>query len=109
MTAGLQQVDSIWFRYFLDHDPRPALRKVKVPALVLNGELDLQVPADQNVPEIEKALKEAGNPDVTVRRLAGLNHLFQPAKTGNLDEYAASEITVEARGLLLLSRPSRAG
>lgn len=104
MTAGLQQVDSAWFRYFLDYDPRPALRKVKVPALVLNGELDLQVPADQNIPEIEKALKEAGNPDVTIRRLAGLNHLFQPAKTGNLDEYAASEITVDPAVLDLMTK-----
>ena len=104
ITAGLAQVGSAWFRYFLDYDPRPALRKVKVPALVLNGELDLQVPADQSIPEIEKALKEAGNPDVTIRRLPGLNHLFQPSKTGSLDEYAASEITVDPSVLDLMTK-----
>ena len=77
-----------WFRFFLTYDPRPALRKVTVPVLVLNGDLDKQVSADQNLPEIEKALKEAENTDVTVRVLPGLNHLFQKARTGSPSEYA---------------------
>ncbi|MEA2602124.1 MAG: uncharacterized protein QOF89_3116 [Acidobacteriota bacterium] len=86
---------SPWFRYFLTYDPRPALRKVKVPVLAVNGELDLQVIADQNLPEIGKALKEAGNRDVTLKRLPGINHALQPgAKTGSPEEYAKSEITV---------------
>ncbi|HEV7787237.1 MAG TPA: alpha/beta fold hydrolase, partial [Thermoanaerobaculia bacterium] len=78
---AVKTFDSPWFRYFLTYDPRPALRRVKVPVLALNGELDLQVIADQNLPEIEKALKEGGNKDFTLKRLPGLNHLFQPAKT----------------------------
>jgi uncharacterized protein len=87
--------NSPWFRYFLAYDPRPALRYLKVPVLVLNGELDLQVIPDQNLPEIEKALKAAGNKDYTIERLPGLNHLFQPAKTGSPSEYAKSEITID--------------
>ena len=86
---------SPWFRYFLGYDPRPALRKVKVPVLALNGELDLQVIPDQNLPEIEKALKEGGNKDFTLKRLPGLNHLFQPAKTGSPSEYAKIETTMD--------------
>lgn len=70
------------------------MRQLKVPVLALNGELDAQVDADQNLPEIEKALREASNPDVTLRRLPGLNHLFQTAKTGALTEYAQIEETV---------------
>lgn len=104
LDAQVKQVTSNWFRYFLDYDPRPALRKVKVPVLVLNGELDLQVIADQNIPEIEKALKEAGNPDVTIRRLPGLNHLFQPAKTGSPAEYAASDVTMDPSVLDLVTK-----
>jgi pimeloyl-ACP methyl ester carboxylesterase len=77
-----------WFRFFLTYDPRPALRKVTVPVLVMNGDLDKQVSPDQNLTEIEKSLKEAGNPDVTVRLMPGLNHLFQKAKTGSPGEYA---------------------
>jgi uncharacterized protein len=104
IEAQVKQVTSPWFRYFIDYDPRPALRKVKVPVLVLNGELDLQVIADQNIPEIEKALKEAGNPDVTIRRLPGLNHLFQPAKTGSPAEYAVSDVTMDPAVLDLVAK-----
>jgi uncharacterized protein len=93
-----------WIRYFVNYDPRPALRKVKVPVLALNGTLDLQVIPDQNLPEIEKALKEAGNPDVTVRTLPGLNHLFQPAKTGSPGEYAMIETTIDPTVLDLVTQ-----
>jgi pimeloyl-ACP methyl ester carboxylesterase len=77
-----------WFRFFLTYDPRPTLRKVTVPVLVLMGDLDRQVSPAQNLPEIEKALRQAGNPDITVRVLPGLNHLFQKAGTGSPNEYA---------------------
>jgi pimeloyl-ACP methyl ester carboxylesterase len=83
-----------WFRYFLTYDPRPALRTLRCPVLVLNGEKDLQVPPDQNLPEIEKALHEAGNTDVTIVELPGLNHLFQTATTGSPSEYAEIEETI---------------
>jgi pimeloyl-ACP methyl ester carboxylesterase len=76
-----------WFRFFLTYDPRPALRKVTVPVLAMNGDLDRQVSAEQNLPEIERALKEAGNKDVTIQVMPGLNHLFQKAKTGSPSEY----------------------
>ena len=84
-----------WFRFFLTYDPRPALRKVTVPVLVLNGDLDRQVSPEQNLPEIEKALKEAGNKDVTVQLLHGLNHLIQNAHTGSPSEYATIEETFD--------------
>jgi len=92
---AVKTFNSPWFRYFLAYDPRPALRKVKVPVLALNGELDLQVIPDQNLPEIEKAFKEGGNKDFTLKRLPGLNHLFQPAKTGSPTEYAKIETTMD--------------
>lgn len=103
VEAEVKAFDSPWFRYFLAYDPRPALRKVKVPVLALNGSLDLQVPPDQNLPEIDKALREAGNHDVTLRRMEGLNHLFQPAKTGSPMEYAAIETTLDPAVLDLVS------
>jgi uncharacterized protein len=92
-----QQVKALgtpWFRYFLDYDPRPVLRQVKVPVLALNGELDRQVPPDQNLPAIEQALREGKDPDVTIRRMPGLNHLFQTAKTGSPGEYATIDETM---------------
>jgi fermentation-respiration switch protein FrsA (DUF1100 family) len=97
--AQIASVTSPWFLYFLTYDPRVALRKVTVPVLVLNGELDLQVPAAQNIPEIQKALAEAHNDDVTVKRFPQMNHLFQVCKTGSPDEYAAIDETINPQVL----------
>jgi len=83
-----------WFREFLVLDPSEFWVKVKVPALILNGENDLQVIADQNVPAIEKCLKEAGSKAYTVKRFPGLNHLFQTSKTGAPAEYGEIEQTI---------------
>ena len=33
--AVIKGINTPWFRYFIDYDPRPALRKVKVPVLAL--------------------------------------------------------------------------
>jgi pimeloyl-ACP methyl ester carboxylesterase len=88
-----------WFRYAVRIDPRDALRRTACPVLALNGGLDLQVLADQNLPEVEKALAEGGNTDVTARVLPGLNHLFQPAVTGAVSEYAGIETTFAPEAL----------
>ncbi|MBI5868018.1 MAG: alpha/beta hydrolase [candidate division Zixibacteria bacterium] len=90
----IQQVTSPWFRYFLTYDPRPALKKVKCPVLAINGEKDLQVPPDLNIPAIESALKAGGNKHLTFEILPGLNHLFQTATTGSPEEYAKIEETM---------------
>jgi len=85
---------SKWFRFFFMHDPTSVLRKVRCPVLAINGELDLQVAAKENLPAIEQALRDAGNKRVTVKELPGLNHLFQTAKTGAVDEYGRIEETM---------------
>lgn len=94
---------SPWMLSFLALDPREALRKVSVPVLAIIGERDLQVPAKDNLPEIEAALKAAGNADATVRMLPGLNHLFQAAQTGAIDEYAQIEETINPAALDLVT------
>jgi len=70
--------------------------------LALNGELDLQVPVDMNLPAIERILKESGNRDVTAKRMPGLNHLFQHAKTGSPSEYTKIEETMSPEVLSLI-------
>lgn len=94
VDAQMQQVVSPWMRYFITYDPRPALSRVKCPVLALNGTLDLQVFHDQNLPEIEKAVTSGGG-DITIKRYEGLNHLFQPAKTGSIGEYGTIETTFD--------------
>jgi hypothetical protein len=103
MEGQIRQVNSPWFRYFLTYDPAPALEQVKCPVLAINGEKDLQVLPDQNLPAIEAALKKAGNKDAEIVRLPGLNHLFQTAKTGTPQEYGQIEETMSPSALETIS------
>ncbi len=92
--AMVAQMQSPWMRTFLALDPRPLLVEMRIPALALIGTLDRQVDPDQNLPAIEAALRLGGAP-FRVRRLDGLNHLFQPATTGAIDEYGSIETTFD--------------
>jgi fermentation-respiration switch protein FrsA (DUF1100 family) len=96
-------LNSPWFRYFLNYDPRPALAGVKVPVLALNGAKDTQVDPAQNLPAIEAALRKGGDRDVTVKVMPGLNHLFQPCKTGEVSEYLSIEQTMAPEVLDLIA------
>ena len=55
----------------------------------------------QNLDPIAVAMTEAGR-DITIERLEGLNHLFQPAVTGGIDEYGMIETTFDESALALL-------
>jgi len=83
-----------WFRWFIAHDPAPALSGFSGPMLAIYGGKDLQVPADQNAPVLERL-----KPDAEVVVLPGLNHLMQPATTGLPNEYAGIETTVDPQAL----------
>jgi len=103
LQAGNKTLLTPWFRYFLTYDPKTALRKVQCPILVLNGSKDLQVPPKENLPAIQGALQEAGNKDVTIKELTGLNHLFQTCKTGSPLEYSKIEETMSPVALQTIS------
>ncbi len=90
----IKTVDNVWFKFFLQYDPYPALVKLKCPVLALNGEKDLQVPAIPNLAAIEKALVEGGNKHFKTMEMEGMNHLFQTCKTDSVAEYAQIEETI---------------
>lgn len=92
-----------WMVYFLRHDPAKVLANVQCPVLAINGENDLQVPAEENLSAIGDALKKAGNTKVTVKELPGLNHLFQESETGSPSEYASIEQTFSPVALEVMS------
>jgi pimeloyl-ACP methyl ester carboxylesterase len=100
-TSGaiIDAFNTPWFRFFLTFDPRPTLRRVHCPVLALNGGKDLQVPPKENLAEIKKALVAGGNSKVKTVEFPGLNHLFQPCKTGAPSEYAAIETTIAPEAL----------
>jgi fermentation-respiration switch protein FrsA (DUF1100 family) len=94
IDTHIKNMLSPWYRYFLTYDPKAALRKVTCPVLSIFGEKDLQVPPTENSIAVEEALRASGNSDYTVTVLPQLNHLFQKADTGSLDEYAVIEQTL---------------
>jgi uncharacterized protein len=94
---------SPWFRFFLDYDPVPTLKKTLCPVLALNGEKDLQIAPKDNLAQIRKALEDGGNKDFQATELPGLNHLFQHAPTGTPMEYGGIEETMAPEALSSIS------
>ncbi len=92
-----------WMVYFLRHDPAKVLENVTCPVLAINGDKDLQVPAEINLSAIGHALKKAGNKQVTLKELPGLNHLFQGSETGSPTEYGSIEQTFSPVALKVIS------
>ncbi|MEM8930651.1 MAG: alpha/beta fold hydrolase [Acidobacteriota bacterium] len=86
-----QALTSPWFRFFLVHDPVPVLAGVEQPILALFGAKDFQVDPALHEPALEAALD--GHDQAEIETLDGLNHLFQTAETGLLDEYGKIEET----------------
>lgn len=98
------QITSPWMVYFLKFDPSTALEKVKCPVLAINGDKDLQVPADVNINAIKNALVKGGNKKASTKIIPNLNHLFQECKTGSPDEYATIEQTFSPIALEEISK-----
>jgi pimeloyl-ACP methyl ester carboxylesterase len=76
-----------YYRMLMDFDPSESWQRVVCPVLLFFGELDANVPPRESWPAIERALRQAGNRDVTRILLPRANHLFLKAQTGARDEY----------------------
>lgn len=99
IKGGLVQIKAPAMKAFIKSKPATFLAKVKCPVLALGGTKDLQVPPAENLGMIESALKKAGNKDVTTETFDGLNHLFQNADTGTMEEWAILDETLDPRVL----------
>lgn len=95
---------SPWFRYFISFEPEEHLKKVACPVLAINGELDLQVPAKENLAGIEAALKAGGNTNFEIVEMPKLNHLFQTTETGATSEYPQIEETFNETAMERISK-----
>jgi len=83
-----------WFVYFLKFNPDEYWSKVKVPVLALNGSLDSQVSAKENLAGIKASLEKAKNKSFEIVECPNMNHPFQEAKTGAVSEYAEIEQSI---------------
>lgn len=78
---------SAWLRFFLDYDPLPTARRVRVPVLVLQGETDHQVTPEQ-ADTLAAAFREGGDADVTLKEFPDTDHLFLADPSGVPSAYA---------------------
>lgn len=91
--------NSPWYRYLLSYNPVETLKKVTVPVLALHGTLDHIISSKRALSLIAKTLNKAGNKQVTIVELPGLNHAFQTCETGAISEYATTEETIAPKAL----------
>jgi pimeloyl-ACP methyl ester carboxylesterase len=70
----------------LAYRPSEMLARVRVPVLALYAQRDILVSPAENVEAAQKALR--GNRHSTIMELAGVNHMFQLAKTGSAEEWS---------------------
>lgn len=102
-TQGLISVNNPWMRYFIVTDPAQFWSKVKCPVLALNGEKDLQVNHEMNLPAIRNALHSGGNRKVKTIMLPGLNHIFQTSESGSPADYVQIEETFSPAAMDLIT------
>lgn len=103
MEGQYKGMVSPWYRFFLALDPAEYLSKVSCPVLAINGAKDCQVTPKENLAGIEKALRTGGNHNYTIKELPNLNHLFQTAQTGLVNEYGQIEETMAPQVLELIA------
>jgi len=95
----LNQLKNPWFTYFIKFNPATYLSQVKIPVLAINGGLDFQVPAKDNLAAIKNSLTKAKNKNFETYEFEGMNHLFQECKTGAFSEYGEIEQTISPKVL----------
>lgn len=96
-------LNSPWLATFLSHDPVATAKRVRVPVLILHGETDRQVTAEQ-APALAAAFKAGGNKDVTVKVFPNTNHLFVEDASGSPAGYtslASSKVRPEVWAMLV--------
>ena len=99
LMANLEQCISSggqWMNYFLAYDPSVAIRQITCPVMAVNGTLDVQVLAQDNLPVIQQHLPASEKH--LIKEYEALNHFLQhctPATTlnyGQIEETISPEV-----------------
>lgn len=99
LMANLEQCISSggqWMDYFLAYDPSVAIRQITCPVMAVNGTLDVQVLAQDNLPVIQQHLPASKKH--LIKEYEALNHFLQhctPATTlnyGQIEETISPEV-----------------
>lgn len=99
-----RRVDTPLYRNFLGFDPAQMLGKVRQPLLVVQPELDKEIPIyhGEQLAQLGRSRMRARGTDFV--RLPGLNHLLTRAVTGDVTEYGTlAERSVSPSAVLEIS------
>ena len=99
LKKSLEQANSPYIRHFITVDASKQLSKIKCPVLALNGTKDTQVDCAANTTLLEKGLINSKH---TIKKIEGVNHLFQHCTTGNVVEYQQIEETIASEVLEII-------
>ena len=91
LKKGLEQSDSPYVRHFITLDAGKQLPKIKCAVLALNGTKDTQVDCAANTTILETGLSNCKH---TIKKIDGVNHMFQHCSTGSIVEYQQIEETL---------------
>lgn len=96
LNKAFLQFSTPYMRSFIRLNAKDNLAKTTVPLLALNGTKDTQVDYVNNL-AVVKSLSP--NKQFTVKSYESLNHFFQHAETGSVDEYGKIEETISTEVL----------
>lgn len=99
---AVNMLNNAWGRELISIDPASYIARLDQPVLAITGSLDCQVLPELNLAATREALERGGNTDHTVFELEGLNHLFQNATTGAIEEYAQIRESFDPEALELV-------
>ena len=81
-------------RDLISYKPDNYLSKLDIPVFAIFGEKDTQVDPKLNRQGMDEIFKLSGNDQASTLIIAGMNHVFQPAKSGLVVEYKNIDISV---------------
>ena len=81
-----------WLDWFIAYDPAEDIKKIEVPVMAINGDLDLQVISKRNLKVLEDNLKP--NSKHFIKEYPSLNHLFQHCNYADALNYWKIEETI---------------
>lgn len=102
LKANLYTITDVinpWISYFISTAPDEFISGAKCPVFVAFGSKDTQINPHLNMPKMQRLA-----PDATVKLYDGLNHIFQHANTGAVQEYAIIEETISPELLSDISK-----
>lgn len=77
--------ENMWLDSFIATDPAIDIKGIMCPVFAINGSLDTQVNASENLGRLKELLPAVNT--CSIREYKGLNHLFQHCRTGSVSEY----------------------